>query len=81
MTTVQPASHSATVRLELLVGNQVFFLRQTAPDFIDVRDPVNMTPCEGSVVVWIDGHEHRRRVSLIDGMSQSCERVRVVGIA
>jgi hypothetical protein len=74
-------SYSATIRLELHVDDKVFSLRQTGPDFIDVRQPVEMVPCEADVVVWIDGSEYRRRVSLVDGMSPSCERIKILGLS
>lgn len=50
-----------------MVGANSYELGQVGPDFLIFRDPTALTPCEGEVVMTIDGREHRWSVSLPEG--------------
>lgn len=45
--------------------------------YIIPREAINLPPGEGVVVVSVNGHEHRRVVSLDEGMSEKDREVRV----
>ncbi len=61
--------HSATVRLELNVGDQVFELAEIGPDTVFLRNPISLPPCEAEIVMHIDGRRRVWRVDLPDGLS------------
>lgn len=46
-------------------------LSQTASTFVIAASPRDIPPCRATVVISVDGHEHRRSVNLIHGMSAS----------
>jgi hypothetical protein len=57
----RPASgHSSYVDLALLLDGKSYSLAQIGPDFVRLREPIELTPCEAEVVMKIDGVERRR---------------------
>ncbi len=69
--------YSADVRLRLAINERVIDLVQVAPEFLVVERPFNLPPCQGEVIVTVDGVESRRRVSLVDGVSDTSKFVRI----
>lgn len=69
------ASYSAKVRLRLEHAGGIVPLAQVAPDWIIPAQPCEVPPGEADVDVEVDGHEHRRRVHLDQGISNSREPV------
>ncbi|MEX2216836.1 MAG: hypothetical protein WD768_22170 [Phycisphaeraceae bacterium] len=67
--TANTTGHSAVVELELQVDGKSIPLAQTSADWIMVDAPTTLPPCEGVVVVTVDGREHRSRVRLEKGVS------------
>ena len=61
--------HSATVRLELNVGDQVFELAEIGPGTALLRNPVSRPPCEAEIVMHGDGRRRVWRVDLPEGLS------------
>jgi len=62
--------YSPVARLWLEVEGRVISLAQVAPEWIIPQSPEHLPPCEGVVAVSVDGRPaHRRRVSLVSGMS------------
>lgn len=77
MNASSPATgYSATVRLELIAGDQVLELGQIGPDMIHVRTPISLPPCEADVVMHVDGHERHWPVFLPDGIQTESRLVR-----
>jgi hypothetical protein len=75
----QITGYSADVRLALIVGEHCFNVGQVGPDDCILRDPIDLPPCEGELVVMIDGSERRWPVILVDGINQESPLVRYVG--
>lgn len=63
--------YSADVKLCLETEHGHVRLSQSSADFIIARAPVHLPPCSAEVIVEVDGHCHRRRVWLTNGMSES----------
>ena len=61
--------HSANVRLELSVGDQVYELAEIGPESIFLRNPVTLPPSEAEIVMHVDGRRRVWRVDLPDGTS------------
>ncbi|MGQ0636166.1 MAG: hypothetical protein ACT4QC_16255 [Planctomycetaceae bacterium] len=65
--------YSATVKLDLEVGDRLISLHQIGPGTIWLREPIDLPPCDAIVVMHIDDHEQRWPVYLPDGLSrESC---------
>ena len=60
-------SYSSTVRLKLIADGREFDLASIGPDAISLRTAVSLAPCEGRVVMTVDGHERVWNVSLPEG--------------
>lgn len=61
-------NYSGVVTMEFRVGGQVLPLSGVGPDHIEFREPVELPPCEGEVVMTVDGREeHVWRVRLDRG--------------
>jgi hypothetical protein len=69
--------YSADVRLHLAISGRVIDLAQVAPEFLIINRPLDLPPCQGEVVVTVDGVESRRRASLMDGISKSSKFGRI----
>jgi hypothetical protein len=72
--------YSADVRLSLVVGDRSFDVGQVGPEDLVLREPVTLPPCEGEIVITIDGSERRYPVSLIDGVKETRTLVRYVDL-
>jgi len=59
--------HSSKVELFLLTGNQTHSLAQIGPDFIILREPIDLPPGDAEVVMRINGKETRWPVTLLHG--------------
>ncbi len=80
-TTLPTNRYSANLALSLVVGGRTIKLAQVAPDFVVLAEAVELAPCEAEVHVEVDGHLHRRRVFLIDGLEISKTRTRVKSLS
>jgi len=72
--------YSSDVRLRLLVGSHDFNVAEVAGDSCCLRDPRDVPPGEGTLVIRIDDQETRQAVSLPDGISQREAIVKFVRI-
>ncbi|QDT55129.1 hypothetical protein Pan44_31710 [Caulifigura coniformis] len=56
---LQPSSsadiYSADVRIDLVVGQQTLSAAKVGPDHIVLREGVELDPCDGVLVVQVDG--------------------------
>ncbi len=64
---VIPPSHSADVRIELVIGGESFPVAATGPDYVVLSDPTDLRPCDGEVIMTIDGRRHHWPVRLYIG--------------
>jgi hypothetical protein len=70
--------YSANVRLTLVVDGRSFKLAQTGPDFVILREPMDLPPSEAEIVTDIDGQVERWRVHLPEGAHSDKLQVRAV---
>ena len=61
--------YSTTVRLSLIIGGTTHELCETGRDFIRLRNPVDLPPCDGELVTQIDDDVYSSRVHLPHGAS------------
>lgn len=73
----EPA-YSSNVRLWLDCAYGIVPLSQTGGTFVVSVEPRQVPPCEAQIVVSVDGHEYRRPVYLIHGITPDNPVVRVV---
>lgn len=66
---VNPFSATVDLWLECPYGRVP--LSQTAATFVFTAKPVSVPPCDGEIIVSIDGKLHSRRVRLPEGISPS----------
>ena len=59
--------HSAQVTLELVIGDRRIPLVQAAHDFAIVAEPTAFSPCDGEIVMTVDGQIDRMPVHLPSG--------------
>ena len=60
-------NYSANIRLQLLVGDQIFPLAKIGPESIVLREAIELPACEAEISMSVDGREHRWQVFLTDG--------------
>ncbi len=72
--------HSADVRIQLLVKDQVLAVAQLGPDFLILRHPADHPPAAGELFVSIDGLEKRWPVYLADGIKITERKTRITDL-
>ena len=80
MLTVRPM-YSPDVQLAFVVGDQCYALSSIAESYIEFREPVELPPCEGEVVMTVDGRTERWRVVLKRGISPIERKARIASLA
>lgn len=78
---VSATGYSATVRLQLIIGEARFELGQIGPGSIYLSEPVALPPCEAEVVMHVDDFERRWHVYLPEGATPGVRLVRTVPAA
>jgi hypothetical protein len=69
------SGYSADVRLELRINGQALPVEQTGPESCLLVEPIDHPPCDGELVIHIDGRRHVHRVNLPEGISRQSKRV------
>ena len=59
--------------MELCVNGLVLPIAQLGPNFLVLENPIDHSPVDGEIGMWIDGREDRWRVRLADGI-QAAQR-------
>ncbi len=80
MTRIPRTAHSAVVTLKLIVRSETYELAQVGPELLIFVDPISLPPCEGEVLMTIDGRVYRQKISLPDGCDLDARIVRTVTI-
>jgi len=62
-------SHSAEVRMQLLMNDRALRIGQLGPNFIILDDPTGLPPGEAEIWISVDGSESRWPVWLLNGIS------------
>jgi hypothetical protein len=75
------STHSAAVTLRFIVGDASFELGQVGPEMLIFQQDCELPPCDGEVVMTIDGREYRTQVQLPDGRQRGESIARSVLIA
>jgi hypothetical protein len=70
--------YSATVKLQLIVGDRTLELGQIGPDAVWLRENAEIDPCDATVVMTVDGRRHEWPVYLPDGLSRESREARTV---
>lgn len=81
MATIPHTTHSAAVTLRFIVGEASYELGQVGPEMLIFQDDCEVPPCDGEVVMTIDGREYRTKVQLPDGRKRDASVARSVLIA
>lgn len=68
--------YSAKVRLTLLVEEASLDLAEIGPELIYLRHPIDLPPCDATILMTVDGREHRWKVYLPDGLSANAREAR-----
>jgi hypothetical protein len=74
------SSHSADVRIRLLLNGSSLSVAQLGPNFIILREAQNHPPCEGEISLTIDGKEKRWPVRLPEGLPANRTRVPIATV-
>ncbi|MDB5341000.1 MAG: hypothetical protein JWN70_6619 [Planctomycetaceae bacterium] len=61
--------HSAEVHLSLITASGTYRLSQIGPHYLVVAKPENLPPCDGEIVMRVDGAEDRWLVRLVEGIN------------
>jgi len=65
--------YSTLSYFDLHANGETYSLAQIAPDFIVFRTPVELPPCEGTIVIRSEGEQTERRVRLVNGASRDSD--------
>ena len=75
------AGYSAQIRIELRLDGHVVPIAQLGPDFFVVRGPCELSPMEAEIYMRIDDSERSWRVRLVEGVSATRRKTRIVPVA
>lgn len=73
-------SHSAEVRMQLLMNDRALRIGQLGPNFIILDDPTGLPPGEAEIWISVDGSESRWPVWLLNGISADEPRAEISGL-
>jgi len=71
------SGHSADIRIQLSVNGHVLPVAQLGPDFLVLKNTVTHPPAVAEIAMWIDGHEARWQVRLVDGLIAGQRKARI----
>ncbi len=80
MSIIPRTAHSARVTLKLIVDSATYELAQVGPELLIFVNPTSLPPCEGEILMTIDGRVYRQKISLPDGCDLNARIVRTVAI-
>jgi hypothetical protein len=69
------SGYSSDVRLQLIVGERAFEVEQALCGTCLLAEPVDYPPCEGELVMHVDGRRRAWPVVLRDGISAQSKLV------
>ena len=61
------SNYSAEVDLQLFVGGSVLPLSKVGPDYVVLREGIELEPCDAETVITVDDRKHVFTVRLVDG--------------
>ncbi|HET6323415.1 MAG TPA: hypothetical protein VFG04_01850 [Planctomycetaceae bacterium] len=70
-------NYSPSVDLRLEVKGQTWPLAKTGRDHFVPAERFNLKPCDGVIIVRIDGKEHRSKVNVVNGVCFFDSRVTI----
>jgi len=73
-------AHSAEVRIRLTVDGRDFNVSHLGPEFVMLRNAIDLPPAEGEIEMSIDGKIERWRVALPDGIAPEVRKTRIVAV-
>jgi hypothetical protein len=67
--------------MQLLIGDATLSIAQMGPNFLFIDAPIDLPPCEATIVLQIEGSPERRwQVRLPEGLSAASERVAIAKV-
>ncbi len=69
--------HSADVKITLSVGETVLPVGRLGPDYAVLDRSIDYPPSQAEISLSVDGKCRTWPVSLVDGLSAACRRVRI----
>ena len=69
--------HSADVQMALSVGGQVLPIGRLGPNYVVLDRSIDYPPSQAEISLSVDGKCRNWQVSLVDGLSAACRRVRI----
>ena len=69
--------YSAVVELQLVAQGKSYPLAQIGPDFVIFKTPLNLAPCDATIIMHVDGEERRWPVALVDGATRDSDVVKI----
>jgi hypothetical protein len=73
----EEVGHSAEVQIHLVLKGTILPVSHLGPDYVRLRESAEVPPCEGQIVLVIDGHESRWPVRLPEGLQPGQGRIPV----
>ena len=70
--------HSADVRIRLILNGNSIPVAQLGPGFLLLDVSTNHPPCEGKILLSVDGSERQWAVRLPEGITAETKRVPVL---
>ena len=68
--------YSAVVELQLVAHGKSYPLAQIGPDFVIFNTPVNLAPCDATIIMHVNGEERRWPVALVDAATRDSDLVK-----
>jgi hypothetical protein len=72
--------HSAVVRMTLETAGQSIRVAQMGPDFLILKESVELPPCSGIVTLEVDDSIQTFEVNFPNGISHGKKRVEIEGL-
>jgi hypothetical protein len=70
-------SHSAEVRMQLSANGHSFPISHLGPEFVILKNPVDLPPTEAEITLSIDGRVRRWLVHLPEGIAAGRQRTKL----
>jgi hypothetical protein len=77
MISIQEVGHSAEVQMHLVLNGPTLPISHLGPNYLRLKEPAELAPCDAQIVLVIDGHESRWPVHLPEGLQRDHGRIPV----
>lgn len=70
-------AHSADVQMHLSVNGHLLRIGHLGPDYVILDNPIDHSPADAEISMFVDGRQQRWRVRVVEGLSASQHRARI----